>query len=80
MEVKVRNIGNAVGVIFPKMVASSMDFHAGDVIKVEIHDHVLNIQKKTIDLKECILRGIRASEKDDVEFAESFTELDSEKW
>lgn len=80
MDIKVRNIGNAVGLILPKSVSSDMGFHAGDVVTIMVRDHVLNVHKKTDDIKDRILQGIRASEKENLEFSESFSDMKSEQW
>lgn len=80
MEIKIRNIGNSLGLILPKAVSSRMNFHAGDVVAVEVHGGKLNVHKKSADLKSRILRGIKASEKENLEFAESFSPMKSEQW
>ncbi len=80
MEIKVRNIGNSIGLILPKAVSSRMDFHVGDVVTVEVHSDIMNIHKKSEDLKNRILRGIKASEKENLKFVESFASMKSEQW
>ena len=80
MEVKLRKIGNAVGVILPKSVIDQANFHAGDTLDIHIDDNGVSLKRHNEDLKERILKGILASDKENVDFAESFIDLESESW
>ena len=80
MEAKIRSIGNALGIILPKNITKLLNLHADEAIELNVEDDRLLISRKNQSLKENLLLGIKASEKDNIEFAESFHELDSETW
>ncbi len=80
MESKIRNIGNALGIILPKNITKLLNLHADEAIELNVEGDRLLISRKNQSLKENLLLGIKASEKDNIEFAESFNELDSETW
>ena len=80
MEVKLRKIGNAMGVIFPKEIMEQAKAHAGDRYSIFINNSDIQLHKYQEDLSNRIIAGIKASEKDDVEFSDSFFELGSEQW
>lgn len=80
METKIRNIGNALGIILPKSITKLLNLHADEAIELNVEDDRLLISRKNQSLKENLLLGIKASEKDNIEFAESFNELESETW
>ena len=80
MEAKIRNIGNALGIILPKNITKLLNLHADEAIELNVEDDRLLISRKNQSLKENLLLGIKASEKDNIDFAESFNELESETW
>ena len=80
MEVKIRNIGNALGIILPKNLTTSINLHADDAVELNVEDDRLIITRKVESLKDNMLLGIQASQEENLEFAESFDELESERW
>ncbi len=80
MEMKVRNIGNALGIIIPKNLTKLMNLHADDAVELDVEDDKLVIKRKKESLKESLLLGIQASQEENLEFANSFDELESETW
>ena len=80
MELKLRKIGNAVGVIFPKTIITQTDFHAGDTLNVHINKNGVSLKKENNNLKENILKGILASDNENVDFSNSFNDTDNESW
>ena len=80
MEVKIRNIGNALGIILPKNLTSLANLHADDAVEVDVEDDGLIIIRKIESLKDNLLLGIQASQEENLEFSESFDELESETW
>ncbi len=80
MEMKVRNIGNALGIIIPKNLTKLMNLHADDAVELDVEDDKLVIKRKKESLKENLLLGIQASQEENLEFANSFDELESETW
>jgi antitoxin component of MazEF toxin-antitoxin module len=80
METKIRNIGNALGIILPKDITKSLNLNVDEAIDLNVEDERLVISRKKQSLKENLLLGIRASEEENIEFAESFDELDTEAW
>ena len=80
MQVKVRKIGNAMGVILPKAVIAEAELHAGDALDIHIDSNGVSLTKQIGDLKNRILKGIIASDQENLEFSESFSELESENW
>ena len=80
MEVRIRNIGNALGIILPKNITNLLNLNADDAIELNVEDERLVITRKKQSLKENLLLGIKASEEENIEFAESFDELESEIW
>jgi antitoxin component of MazEF toxin-antitoxin module len=80
METKIRNIGNALGIILPKDITKSLNLKVDEAIDLNVEDERLVISRKKQSLKENLLLGIRASEEENIEFAESFDELDTEAW
>ena len=80
MEVKIRNIGNALGIILPKNLTSLINLHADDAVELDVEDDRLIIVRKMESLKDNLLLGIQASQEENLELAESFDELESETW
>ena len=80
MEVKIRNIGNALGIIFPKNLTSLINLHADDAVELAVEDDRLIITRKMESLKDNLLLGIQANQEENLEFSESFDELESETW
>ena len=80
MEVRIRNIGNALGIILPKNLTSSINLHADDAVELNVEDNRLIITRKMESFKDNLLIGIQASQEENLEFAESFDELESETW
>ncbi len=80
MESKIRNIGNALGIILPKNITKLLNLNADEAIELNVEGERLVISRKKQSLKENLLLGIKASEEDNIEFAESFNELESETW
>ena len=80
METKIRNIGNALGIILPKDITKLLNLNVDEAIELNVEDERLVISRKKQSLKENLLLGIKASEEDNIEFAESFNELESETW
>jgi len=80
VEVKIRSIGNALGIIIPKHLTSLISLHADDAVELNVEDDRLIITRKIESLKENLLLGIQASQAENLEFAESFDELESERW
>jgi len=80
MEVKIRSIGNALGIILPKNITKQMNLNADDAIELNVEEKKLVIARKKQSLKENLLLGIKASEEENTAFAESFDELESETW
>ena len=80
MESKIRNIGNALGIILPRNITKLLNLHADEAIDLNVEDDRLLITRKNQSLKENLLLRIKAGEKDNIAFAESFNELESETW
>jgi antitoxin component of MazEF toxin-antitoxin module len=80
MQVKVRKIGNAMGVILPKAVIAEAELHAGDALDIHIDSNGVSLTKQIGDLKDRILKGIIASDQENLEFSESFSDTESESW
>ena len=80
MEAKIRSIGNALGIILPKKITKLLNLNVDEAIELNVEDERLVISRKKQSLKENLLLGIKASEEDNIEFAESFDELESEIW
>ena len=80
METKIRSIGNALGIILPKHITKLMNLHVDEPVELNVEDERLVISRKKQSLKENLLLGIKASEEENTEFAESFDELESETW
>ena len=80
MESKIRNIGNALGIILPKNITKLLNLNADEAIELNVEGERLVISRKKQSLKENLLLGIKASEEDNIEFAESVNELESETW
>jgi antitoxin component of MazEF toxin-antitoxin module len=80
MEVKIRSIGNSVGIIFPKRIAKMMNFHIEDVIELDIDTERkrLIVERKKQSLKENLLDGIKASQEENLAFVNDFDELEGE--
>jgi antitoxin component of MazEF toxin-antitoxin module len=80
MEVKIRSIGNSLGIIFPRNITELMNFHAEDVIHLEVKPdkEKLIVERKKISLKENLLAGIEASQEENIVFANDFDELEGE--
>lgn len=80
MEVKVRSIGNSIGIIFPRNVAAMMNLHTEDVIELDVDTerHRLIMERKKKSLRENLLAGILASQEENIAFANDFDELDGE--
>ena len=80
MEVKIRSIGNSLGIIFPKRIARLMNFNVEDVIEINVNTEGkrLIMERKEKSLKKNLLEGIRASQKDNLAFANDFDELEGE--
>jgi antitoxin component of MazEF toxin-antitoxin module len=80
MEVKIRSIGNSLGIIFPKLITELMHFHADDVIELEVDaDHEkLIVERKRDALRENLLAGIKVSQEENAAFANDFDELEGE--
>lgn len=80
MEAKIRSIGNALGIILPKNITKLLNLNVDEAIELNVEDERLVISRKKQSLKENLLLGIKASEEENIEFAESFDELESEIW
>ncbi len=80
METKIRNIGNALGIILPKDITKLLNLNVDEAIELNVEDERLVISHKKQSLKENLLLGIKASEEENIEFAESFDELETEAW
>ena len=80
MEAKIRSIGNALGIILPKNITKLLNLNVDEAIELNVEDERLVISRKKQSLKENLLLGIKASEEENIEFAESFEELESEIW
>lgn len=80
MEAKIRSIGNALGIILPKNITKLLNLNVDEAIELNVEDERLVISRKKQSLKENLLLGIKASEEENIEFAESFEELESETW
>ena len=80
METKIRNIGNALGIILPKDITKLLNLNVDEAIELNVEDERLVISRKKQSLKENLLLGIKASEEENIEFAESFDELETEAW
>jgi antitoxin component of MazEF toxin-antitoxin module len=80
MEVKIRTIGNSLGIIFPKIITESLHFHAEDVIELEIdaENKKLVVERKKVSLRENLLAGINASQEENAAFANDFDEMEGE--
>lgn len=80
MEVKVRSIGNSIGIIFPRNIAAMMNLHTEDVIELDVdaEHHRLIMERKKKSLRENLLEGILASQEENIAFANDFDELDGE--
>ena len=80
MEVKIRNIGNSLGIIFPQRITKIMNFHVEDVIELDVdteRKHLIMERKKN-SLRENLLVGIMASQEDNLAFVNDFDELEGE--
>ena len=80
METKIRNIGNALGIILPKDITKLLNLNVDEAIELNVEDERLVISRKKQSLKENLSLGIKASEEENIEFAESFDELETEAW
>ncbi len=80
METKIRSIGNALGIILPKHITKLLNLNVDEAVELNVEDERLVILRKKQSLKENLLLGIKASEEENIEFAESFDELESETW
>ena len=80
MEVKIRSIGNVLGIILPKSISELMHFNAEDTVKLDVEKERLVIARKRQSLKKNLLSGIKASEHENIEFVQSFDELEKEAW
>ncbi|UCH96384.1 MAG: hypothetical protein JSV88_05915 [Candidatus Aminicenantes bacterium] len=80
MEVKIRNIGNSMGIIFPKQITKIMNFHVEDVIELDVDAERkrLIMERKKNSLRENLLDGIMASQEDNLAFVNDFDELEGE--
>jgi antitoxin component of MazEF toxin-antitoxin module len=80
MEVKIRSIGNSLGIIFPKQIMEIMNLHAEDVIEMDIDREKkrLIVERKKQSLQENLLEGINASQEENLAFANDFDELEGE--
>lgn len=80
MEVKIRSIGNSLGLIFPKVITDMMRFHVEDAVEIGVDEENrrLVVERKTQSLKENLLEGILASQDENLEFANDFEELEGE--
>jgi len=80
MEVKVRSIGNSMGIIFPKQIVRLLDFHAEDVVELDVDllEKRLIMERKKQSLRENLLEGIKASQEENIAFANEFDELEGE--
>jgi len=79
MEIKVRKIGNAVGLIIPKVLAEKAEFRAGEALEISISKDGVTLQKKNNDLRQRILKGILASDQENGDFSKSFNDLVSNR-
>ena len=59
---------------------SLINLHADDAVEVDVEDDRLIIVRKMESLKDNLLLGIQASQEENLEFSESFDELESETW
>ena len=74
MEVKVRSIGNSIGIIFPRNVAAMMNLHTEDVIELDVdaeHQRLI-VERKKKSLRENLLEGILASQEENIAFANDY--------
>jgi len=80
MEIKIRSIGNSMGIIFPKQITRIMNFHIEDVIELDVDTERerLIMERKKKSLKENLLDGIIASQEDNLAFVNDFDELEGE--
>ena len=80
MEVKIRSIGNSLGIIFPKQIMEIMNLHGEDIIEMDIdrENKRLIVERKKQSLKENLLDGINASQEENLAFANDFDELEGE--
>ena len=80
MEVKIRSIGNSLGIIFPKRIADQMKLHSEDVVELDLDtvNQRLILERKKQSLRDNLLQGIAASQEDNLAFANGFDELESE--
>ena len=80
MEVKIRSIGNSLGIIFPRQIMDFMNLHPEDVIELDIDREKkrLIVERKKQSLKENLLEGIYASQEENLAFANDFDELEGE--
>ncbi len=65
MEAKIRRIGNAMGLIFPKDVIKAMNFHPEDIVEFGLNEEKqeITIVRKMQSLRENLLLGIEANKK-----------------
>lgn len=80
MEVKIRSIGNSMGIIFPQNIARIMNFHIEEVIELDVDREKkrLIVERKKQSLKDNLLEGIKASREENLAFANDFDELEEE--
>ncbi len=80
MEIKIRSIGNSLGIIFPRSIAKEMNLHVEEVIEldVDVENQRLIVERKKQSLRENLLQGIEAGQEDNLAFANGFDELEGE--
>ena len=80
MEVKIRSIGNSMGIILPRDIAKRMNLHVEDVIELDVDEESkrLIVEHKKQALRENLLQGIKASQEENLAFANEFDELEGE--
>ena len=80
MEVKIRSIGNSMGIILPRDITTRMNLHVEDVIELDVDEENkrLIMEHKKQALRENLLEGIKASQEENLIFANDFDELEGE--
>lgn len=74
MEVKIRSIGNSMGIILPRDITRRMNLHVEDVIELDVDEENkrLIVEHKKQALRENLLQGIKASQEENLAFVNDF--------
>ena len=69
-----------MGIIFPQNIARIMNFHIEEVIELYINKKKkrLIVKRKKQSLRDNLLEGIKASQEENLAFANDFDELEGE--